>query len=79
MLMIVPPGAMIDPKKAGFMSLAHVSTQVQSAYNFVIKKSKDGNYKILARIYNSLVDDYMIERRGDKMLFTTEDEVTTST
>jgi len=73
-IMCVPAGT-IDPKKAGYLYLAFLSSRVQKSYNFVIMEVKAGNYTKLARIYDSLADDYMKERRGDKTLFTMEDEV----
>jgi len=74
-IMCVPAGNMIDPKTAGYLYLAYLSTRVQESYNFVIMEVKAGNYTKLARIYDSLADDYMKERRGDKTPFTMEDEV----
>jgi len=64
-----------ETKKAGYLYLAFLSSRVQTSYNFVIMELKAGNYTKLARIYDSLADDYMKERRGDKTLFTMEDEV----
>jgi len=75
-IMCVPAGTMIDPKKAGYLYLAFLSSRVQTSYNFVIMEVKAGNYTKLARIYDSPADDYMKERRGDKTPFTMEDEVT---
>jgi len=74
-IMCVPAGTMIDPKKAGYLYLAFLSSRVQTSYNFVIMEVKAGNYTKLARIYDSLADDYMKDRRGDETLFTMEDEV----
>jgi len=74
-IMCVPAGTMIDPKKARYFYLAFLSSRVQTSYNFVITEVKAGNYTKLARIYDSLADDYMKERRGDKTPYTMEDEV----
>ena len=74
-IMCVPAGTMIDPKKAGYLYLTFLSSRVQASYIFVITEVKAGNYTKLARIYDSLADDYMKERRGDKTPFTMEDEV----
>jgi len=74
-IMCVPAGTKIDPKKAGYLYLAVISSRVQTSYNFVITEVKAGNYTKLARTYDSLADDYMKERHGDKTPFTMEDEV----
>jgi len=72
-IMCVPAGTVIDPKKAGYLYLACISSRVQISYNFVITEVKAGNYTKLARIYDSLADDYLKERRRDKTLFSMED------
>jgi len=74
-IMCVPAGTIIDPKKAGYLYLAFLGSRVQTSYNFVIMGVKAGKCTKLARIYDSLADDYMKERPGDKTLFTMEDEV----
>jgi len=57
-IMCVPAGTMIVPKKAGYLYLAFLSSRVQTSYNFIIMEVKAGNYTKLARIYDSLADDY---------------------
>jgi len=74
-IMCVPAGTMIDPTKAGYFYLAFLSSRVQTSYTFVITEVTSGNYTMLARIYDSLADDYMKERHGNKTPFTMEDEV----
>jgi len=74
-IMCVPAGTMIDPKKAGYFYLTFISSRVQTSYNFVITEVKAGNYTKLIRVYDSLADDYIRERRRNKTPFTMEDEV----
>jgi len=69
--MCVTAGTMLDSKKAEYLCLATLSSLVQTSYNFVTMEVKAGNCNKLTRIYDSLADDYMKERRG----FTMEDEV----
>jgi len=74
-IMCVPAGTMIDPKKAGYFYLTFISSRVQTSYNFVITEVKADNYTKLKRVYDSLADDYIKERRRNKTPFTMEDEV----